>query len=434
MSSDLSALLAAIVADPSDDVARLVYADCLEEHGNAARAAFIRLQIEAERHHPDSNARAALEAQARALFETHWTKWWGEVCAAVGLEPAPGRYELTPSGPGVTEVPPEPREDVEPWEDDSDSRFERFGATFRRGFPESIACSGLTLDRPTIRSALPRWSHVSPLAALYMRGWPNDRTAWPDTSFLRTVTGLTFEHYVPDALERVLRTPDLANVERLVLRSGFTVSGAWTHEVPSVLATPCASRLRHLSVPVRDVQNAAELGASKELQRLESLEVEFIYSSPETRLSALARGPSFAGLQRLAVQAGLSATGMSAICQHPTWTHLRALDLSFWGRESSIYALATDDVLPDLEECRLTGLNFTPNTVADLVRAPALKRVRHLALLGGTYRDGRVLLPLVDVADPARIETFAIGVPYFPERAADALRAKFGDRVRFLPT
>src|SRR4051812_7692174 len=105
MTSDLQALLAAVVADPSDDVARLVYADCLEESGNAPRAAFIRLQIEAERHHLYSNARAALEARARALFTEHWVEWWGEVCAATGLEPpAPeprGRMERLALRAGV---------------------------------------------------------------------------------------------------------------------------------------------------------------------------------------------------------------------------------------------------------------------------------------------------------------------------------------------
>ena len=61
MPDDLRALLAAIVADPADDTARLVYADCLQEHGNTPRADFIRFQIEAERLHPDSNTRARLE-------------------------------------------------------------------------------------------------------------------------------------------------------------------------------------------------------------------------------------------------------------------------------------------------------------------------------------------------------------------------------------
>src|SRR5215211_6223376 len=85
MTSDLQALLAAVVADPSDDTARLVYADCLEESGNAPRAQFIRTQIEAERLHPDSNARAELESKAEALFAEHWIEWWAEVCTAVNI-------------------------------------------------------------------------------------------------------------------------------------------------------------------------------------------------------------------------------------------------------------------------------------------------------------------------------------------------------------
>jgi hypothetical protein len=116
------------------------------------------------------------------------------------------------------------------------------------------------------------------------------------------------------------------------------------------------------------------------------------------------------------------------------WSGLRSLHLSFrWG-ETSIYALADSDGLSELDECRLAGLQYTPESVRELVRSPALKRVRHFALIGGVYKNGRVFLPLVDVGDPRRIETFAIGIPYFPERAASALRAKFGDRVRFLPT
>src|SRR5205814_2112647 len=42
------ALLAAIVADPADDAARLAYADWLDEHGRPERAEFIRAQVEAD--------------------------------------------------------------------------------------------------------------------------------------------------------------------------------------------------------------------------------------------------------------------------------------------------------------------------------------------------------------------------------------------------
>lgn len=44
-SSTGALLLAAILADPADDTVRLVYADWLQEHGDDARAEFIRVQI-----------------------------------------------------------------------------------------------------------------------------------------------------------------------------------------------------------------------------------------------------------------------------------------------------------------------------------------------------------------------------------------------------
>lgn len=44
--TDGDALLAAILANPEDDNVRLVYADFLQEHGDAARAEFIRVQVE----------------------------------------------------------------------------------------------------------------------------------------------------------------------------------------------------------------------------------------------------------------------------------------------------------------------------------------------------------------------------------------------------
>jgi uncharacterized protein (TIGR02996 family) len=46
--SDESALLGTILDQPDDDVPRLVYADWLDEHGDADRARFIRLQCAAD--------------------------------------------------------------------------------------------------------------------------------------------------------------------------------------------------------------------------------------------------------------------------------------------------------------------------------------------------------------------------------------------------
>jgi len=57
--NDGEALLQAILADPSDDILRLVYADWLDEVGEADRAAFIRVQMELV--HAKSASLTALE-------------------------------------------------------------------------------------------------------------------------------------------------------------------------------------------------------------------------------------------------------------------------------------------------------------------------------------------------------------------------------------
>lgn len=60
-------LLAAILADPDDDLARLVFADYIEEAGETARANYIRLQIEAARTLGDPKRHLWLTGQAARL-------------------------------------------------------------------------------------------------------------------------------------------------------------------------------------------------------------------------------------------------------------------------------------------------------------------------------------------------------------------------------
>jgi uncharacterized protein (TIGR02996 family) len=47
--SERDAFLRAIAADPTDDTVRLAFADWLDEHDEAKRAEFIRVQIKRER-------------------------------------------------------------------------------------------------------------------------------------------------------------------------------------------------------------------------------------------------------------------------------------------------------------------------------------------------------------------------------------------------
>jgi uncharacterized protein (TIGR02996 family) len=85
------AFLRAIREHPDDDTPRLVYADWLDEHGDAPRAEFIRLQCRLARPVtlPLSAEAAAehdrLQQREQELWETHGEAWWAELPELPGV-------------------------------------------------------------------------------------------------------------------------------------------------------------------------------------------------------------------------------------------------------------------------------------------------------------------------------------------------------------
>lgn len=78
-------LLQVICADPGDDDARLVYADWLAEHGDAARAEFIRLQLSRAKLPAWDPERVRLELRERALLAEHGERWRQELPELKGV-------------------------------------------------------------------------------------------------------------------------------------------------------------------------------------------------------------------------------------------------------------------------------------------------------------------------------------------------------------
>jgi uncharacterized protein (TIGR02996 family) len=120
-STTTDALLSYICQHPSDDVARLAYADLLEERGEPDRAEFIRLQI-AHEGYPGGEmetwragrTQEELGSRERQLLEGHRVRW----CAGMVL--------------GVT---------VDAWSLDEPMPPYVYGirATFHRGFPAEVS-------------------------------------------------------------------------------------------------------------------------------------------------------------------------------------------------------------------------------------------------------------------------------------------------------
>jgi uncharacterized protein (TIGR02996 family) len=80
------AILADIIANPQDDVSRLVYADWLDENGDADRADLIRAQIRLADMEPWEEGYTALDIRCRQLERAH-PEWLGR------LEPFVSRWE-----------------------------------------------------------------------------------------------------------------------------------------------------------------------------------------------------------------------------------------------------------------------------------------------------------------------------------------------------
>ncbi|MBP3957930.1 TIGR02996 domain-containing protein [Gemmata sp. G18] len=448
--------MAAIVADPSDDVARLIYADCLQEHGNAARAEFIRLQIEAERHHPHSNTRADLDQRAYALFAAHWIEWWGEVCTAVGLprparEPAGrfSRFALRAGLRGMTGAPYDFGSfalgcDVRTQlgSDPSSKLAGWFRTGFRRGFPDSpsIALSSGWLAH----RALPRWSSVSPVKTLGAR--VPVRTFWNDGPYLTGVRSLSLYDCDQTVLDAVLRSPHLAALEDL---SWWINDGEDDDEVvyqfvdhtAMVMRYARLARLKRLALQVWTDQAARAVASCAHLAGLVELEVSLAKDlssgvGAARRLLTLSRSPHLAGLRSLTITGPFEANGIESTIRYATWTGLRKLVLVALRSESELNDLTPfsgPDNLPELEEFRLMGVHLTPDQINILVRSPLLKRVKHYAHRGTYTDDFGSIIRLSEVVDPIKIETFSIegNDIDLPPHLAAILREKFGDRLHF---
>jgi uncharacterized protein (TIGR02996 family) len=76
MAEDAS-LFEAILAVPEDDAPRLIYADWLEEHGDTARAEFIRLQCALAQLPLEAAERLPLVSREQELLAEHGSRWGG---------------------------------------------------------------------------------------------------------------------------------------------------------------------------------------------------------------------------------------------------------------------------------------------------------------------------------------------------------------------
>src|SRR5262245_7873144 len=176
------AILQEITAHPEEDAPRLVYADWLDDHGQSARAEFIRLQIRLARMSEEDPERPDLLDREEELLRRHPVAW---------------------------------RADLPAW-------ARREWPTFRRGFVDSISVTATQFLRHG--DALFR---VAPLEGLGLRAVAGQLAAALASPHLKQLTALDLrENHLADADVPVLTaSPHLARLTDLNLRKNDLAAG-----------------------------------------------------------------------------------------------------------------------------------------------------------------------------------------------------------------
>jgi uncharacterized protein (TIGR02996 family) len=442
VTDDQRALLAAIVADPSDDTARLAFADCIEEHGNSARAEFIRLQVQAERLHPNANARAAPEERAEAIFAEHWVEWWGEVCEAVGL-PSPAPAAPQPTGllgrlarwvrGSEPEKNPYKRVGLfvfpQLHQNSTASEFDQIiSVHFQRGFPESALCR---IAQPTFRN----WHSVSPLAELGYAIFSTE--GWDDGPYLRGVRSLRLAGGALAGALAALQSPHMTGLDELFLARFEEEFGG---DFAQLVTLPRIRQLKRLGLVLANDDAVRVLANSPNLAGLDSLQVD-VSRSPDRnrvavqRLTMLAQSPYLTELRTLGIHGGVEPDGFDVIFRKPAWRKLRKLQIEDRFSTEGFRVLANGDDLPELEEFYAAGMELDPRQANLLERAPLWKRLRHFSLQR-QFTGGLSLSVLVNAMNLERLETFAVEVPHGYQDTSDCrqVREKLGERLRLRVT
>jgi uncharacterized protein (TIGR02996 family) len=319
--------LQAIREHPDDDTPRLVYADRLEEQGDAARAEFIRTQVALAGLAADDARRPVLAAREQALLVEHRDDWLEPLrdLAAPLRDPAVGKARMNA------------------WE-------------FRRGFLESIR-----LDARVFLERAEEVFACAPVQELFLRGAEELTADVAASPWLERLTRLHLSLLIgPRGMEVLAASPHLKNLRQLGL-SGNVIS---TTGARALAKSPHLTRLTDLNL---DGNRIGAAGAE-----------------------ALAGSPNMAGLTTLNLggnnlgSAGVEWLATSARLANlkELWLHRNSIS------ESGARALAGSRHLARLEALHLDSNEIGADAIVLLAASSTLVSLSYLSVranrTGGT--------------------------------------------------
>ncbi len=382
--SDHDALLAAVIADPGDDLPRLAYADWCDENRDPDRAAFIRAQIQLART-PDAKD---LARAADALLRKHRDAWAAPL-KECGL--GPPRYE--------------------------------------RGFAHKIGI----LDEALFADHHARAAALAPLKEIVFefdfdaRG-DGESSGGPMEHMLASpAAGLItrIEMGEPEGLPLLADFLDCPRLDGLTSLQAVCLTDDGGAEVARLIAAATqVRRLRSLTLWAFDLgdEGLTALAGAPHLASLEELDIGDqeggnSYGIGPVGVRAITSSPSLSGLRVLNLCGNRVSDISAAMIANAPLPKLETLHLCGCGlTEVGLRALAGSKTLKGLKTLTLDLMNLTLPTVEEVIASPVTGGLDFL-YLGTQGRPG----------DSARGE--ALFRLHFGEEVYARLKAHFGGRV-----
>lgn len=377
MSTGIS-LLRAIRDNPDDDTVRLVYADCIEEAGDAPRADFIRVQVALGRNSEADLARRHLEDREHELLEIHEYDWLG----------------VPPDATGLCE-----------WE-------------FRRGFLHEVAATpGFMRNAGALLFAYHPVRHWRVLSNQLQRN--DDLRAAGARDYIGRLEGVDLSGWISTIgeLEQFLIESDFAQLRELdlrgqtgldklpfvlertafreqlkVLRVGDHARAAPRELDPELLAHALSrSRLREVSLSscMIAAQDLRQFLLAPCCRELSSLDIRDNHLEPDAwdafrNVRCRLRKLDLSGTP-------LGAISLAAVLGQEALAELRVLNLSRCGSAmANIQALAESRYWSQAEELRMQGATIPPHSLDPLFASQGPKLLRLLDVSENYFRDAGI--------------------------------------------
>jgi uncharacterized protein (TIGR02996 family) len=336
-----------IVTHPEDDTPRLVFADWLDEHGDAQRAEFIRVQVELHRLDDGSPRRAELLARQQALLAANEKAWCATLPKARGLG----------------------------WKG------------WSRGFPEAVWINSAKVFREQAAAVFA----AAPVQDLALGRQVTGRTLQHilASPLLARMTGLNLYHsrVADPGAEAIAACPHLAGLRDLsLIWCGIGPAG-----VIALARSPYLTGLQKLHLDYNHIgeEGIRALAGSPLLAGIQILHLNST-DAGDAGVLELARSPHVGAVRELWLQRnGIGDVGMRALAASDRLAALESLDL-YANRisDDGAAALASKTGLPALSELHLGDNEITTTGALALARGTSLDGLKRLTFYSWSSQSG----------------------------------------------